>query len=297
MLLAEAAARLGGERDAELRAPAGSDSPTGTAATQLAPGAARAVGSGNWVGQLPSPLHGEKTGADGQGGSGVGWGEADWDRGSWEAPDGGEDERVQQDVPPPDQEVAEEAAPPREQHWRGAGHSSCTGAERQRQQQQRLCEQAAAAVATPARPPLQTFNGMFVARRHREGTGLITAFFKAPGGALADEAARPPELRAPAAVAAAAAPQLEPQQPWQRWRARPLGAGAAAPQRPVAGHAAPGEPLPHWIAPWQRLPGTNIIVDCFTSQTRGLATKSWILSHFHADHYGVCGLGARVDEV
>jgi hypothetical protein len=40
------------------------------------------------------------------------------------------------------------------------------------------------------------------------------------------------------------------------------------------------------VAPWQRLPGTSIVVDCFSQQSRQLSNRSWILTHFHADHYG-----------
>ncbi|KAF8069613.1 Dclre1a [Scenedesmus sp. PABB004] len=48
--------------------------------------------------------------------------------------------------------------------------------------------------------------------------------------------------------------------------------------------------LPSWWPAWRRLPGTNIVVDSFgpTSKSLGLG-RTWILTHFHADHY--MGLG------
>lgn len=47
----------------------------------------------------------------------------------------------------------------------------------------------------------------------------------------------------------------------------------------------PAHPNSWWPA-WQRLPGTNIIVDCFGRSCGSVGSnRTWILSHFHADHY------------
>ena len=44
---------------------------------------------------------------------------------------------------------------------------------------------------------------------------------------------------------------------------------------------------------WQLVPGTRFVVDKFGSKASEAApnTRSWFLTHFHADHYG--GLGPR----
>lgn len=41
-----------------------------------------------------------------------------------------------------------------------------------------------------------------------------------------------------------------------------------------------------WWPAWRRIPGTNIIVDCFgrSSAAAGL-NRTWVLTHYHADHY------------
>eukprot|EP00775_Hariotina_reticulata_P012752 gene12752-12881_t len=42
-----------------------------------------------------------------------------------------------------------------------------------------------------------------------------------------------------------------------------------------------------WWPAWRRLPGSNIVVDAFGSSSKALGcNRSWILTHFHADHYG-----------
>eukprot|EP00878_Enallax_costatus_P029508 GHUV01032002.1.p2 GENE.GHUV01032002.1~~GHUV01032002.1.p2 ORF type:complete len:503 (+),score=218.02 GHUV01032002.1:4005-5513(+) len=44
--------------------------------------------------------------------------------------------------------------------------------------------------------------------------------------------------------------------------------------------------LPRWWPAWRRLPGTNIVVDCFGQSSKSIGSnRSWILTHFHADHY------------
>lgn len=44
---------------------------------------------------------------------------------------------------------------------------------------------------------------------------------------------------------------------------------------------------PHsWWPAWRRLPGTNIIVDCFGRSCAAVGSNhTWVLTHFHADHY------------
>lgn len=45
-------------------------------------------------------------------------------------------------------------------------------------------------------------------------------------------------------------------------------------------------PLGSWWPAWRRLPGTNIIVDCFGRSCASVGSnRTWVLSHFHADHY------------
>jgi len=41
-----------------------------------------------------------------------------------------------------------------------------------------------------------------------------------------------------------------------------------------------------WWPAWRRLPGSNIIVDCFSRSAAAVgANHTWVLTHFHADHY------------
>lgn len=41
-----------------------------------------------------------------------------------------------------------------------------------------------------------------------------------------------------------------------------------------------------WWPAWRRLPGSNIIVDCFGRSAAAVGTNhTWVLTHFHADHY------------
>ena len=41
-----------------------------------------------------------------------------------------------------------------------------------------------------------------------------------------------------------------------------------------------------WWPAWRRLPGTNIIVDCFGRSCAAVGpNRTWVLTHFHADHY------------
>jgi hypothetical protein len=210
--------------------------------------------------------------------------------------------------------VSEVQGPAAQQQW--ADEQEQQQEQEQEQQQAAPCGAGGAGRGAPAaaRAPLQTFNGMFVRRAYKDGHGRITSFFKSTRPADA-----PPQL--------AQAPQPLQQQPQARplqWgqqqqalaavhavpqpaRRLPPGPGAAgaggsgaagaggsgAPAGPAA-QLSP--PLPRWFSSWQRLPGTNIIVDNFTQATRALPNRSWILSHFHADHYGAAarlGRGGR----
>lgn len=47
-----------------------------------------------------------------------------------------------------------------------------------------------------------------------------------------------------------------------------------------------------WWPAWRRLPGTNIIVDCFSRSCGYVGNdRTWVLTHFHADHYMGLGKG------
>ncbi|KAI8467405.1 MAG: beta-lactamase-like protein [Monoraphidium minutum] len=73
------------------------------------------------------------------------------------------------------------------------------------------------------------------------------------------------------------------------------GSGGGAPGaalRPFNSMFAGGR-LPSWLPAWQSIPGTGIVVDCFTQASRQLPARSWILTHFHADHYGGLTKGFR----
>lgn len=49
-----------------------------------------------------------------------------------------------------------------------------------------------------------------------------------------------------------------------------------------------------WWPAWRRLPGTNIIVDCFgRSAVAAGPNRTWVLTHFHADHYMGLSRGFR----
>ncbi|WIA30015.1 hypothetical protein OEZ86_000112 [Tetradesmus obliquus] len=53
-------------------------------------------------------------------------------------------------------------------------------------------------------------------------------------------------------------------------------------------------PLPSWWPAWRCLPGTSIIVDAFGQSSKALGGgRTWVLTHFHADHYMGLGKGFK----
>jgi DNA cross-link repair 1A protein len=49
-----------------------------------------------------------------------------------------------------------------------------------------------------------------------------------------------------------------------------------------------------WWPAWRCLPGTSIIVDAFGQSSKALgSSRTWVLTHFHADHYMGLGKGFK----
>lgn len=145
---------------------------------------------------------------------------------------------------------------PQEQHWWQLQQGPGRPRQQQQQQQQR----------TPLGPLPQN---MFLPSSHVPSDPKITSFFGSSGSGSTTDV----ETQQGVSAAGAAQP-----------RDRRHAAGASTSGRD--GGASTSGRVPRWVPVWHTIPGTAIVVDYFTQASRSLACRSWILTHFHADHYG-----------